>query len=76
MLNRLQKAAAQSHLKDDASSGFCDSSNSSNTSPKANSPTNIPTIFITDDQHMSKHTIRPLLMNKISSKNSKIESAL
>ena len=77
MLNRLQKAAAQNHLKDDASSGFCDSSNSSNTSPKANSPTNIPIIFITDEQqHMSKNTMRPLLMNKITTKNSKIESAL
>jgi hypothetical protein len=87
MLNRLQKAAQNNTQKDDASSGCFDSSNSSNTpSPKSNSPTNIPTCILNfkeNDILMSDHhfmntskNLRPILMSKLSSKSSKIESAL
>ena len=86
MLNRLQKAAQQNQNspKDDTSSGCFDSSNSSNShSPKSESPTNIPILNFQESQYLNdqnfmdpnKH-IRPLLMTKISAKNSKIESAL
>ena len=73
MLNRLQKAAQN---KDDASSGFFDSSNSSNASPKSNSPTN--SLHFNDEPIITNASkkIRPLLMNKMTTKSNKIESAL